>query len=143
MINHLVHIQVANIYRVFLGKPFFCFNIDCFACLFYILEALNPVAPIIKYGPVVHTYTLKRSDTYDGLGILISADSGTRLNHFIREVEPGSPGHRAGLRRNDHIISINNINVENVDFNNVLLLIKQGLDNNNLQISVIHEPEQN
>ncbi len=99
------------------------------------------MASVDHFELIPRTYTLRRSDSYDGLGILISADSETRLNHFIREVEPGSPGHRAGLRRNDRIISINNINVENIEFNNVLILIKEGLDNNNLQITVIHEPE--
>ena len=72
---------------------------------------------------------------------MISADSQTRLNHYIREVEPNSPGHLAGLRKNDRIISINGVNVENVDFSNVLALIKQGLDNDNLQISVVDAPE--
>ncbi len=99
------------------------------------------MAPVTNFEEIPHNYTLKRSDSYDGLGISIAANSQTRSNHFIRDVELGSPGHRAGLRRNDRIISVNGINVENVDFNNVLILIKQGLDNDNLQLSVIHEPE--
>lgn len=99
------------------------------------------MSPVRSASPLIRTCTLKRSDSYDGLGILISADSQTRLNHYIREVEPNSPGHLAGLRKNDRIISINGINVENVDFSNVLALIKQGLDNNNLQISVVDSPE--
>lgn len=86
-----------------------------------------------------HTCTLRRSDDYDGLGILIATDAQTRSLHFIREVEIGSPGHRAGLRKNDRIISVNNVNVENMDFSDVLILIKEGIENNNLQISVIHE----
>ncbi len=101
------------------------------------------MAPVSTSKEIPRTYTLRRSDSYDGLGISIAADSETRLNHIIREVEQGSPGHHAGLRTNDRIISINGINVENVDFSNVLILIKQGLDNDNLQLSVIHEPEQN
>jgi C-terminal processing protease CtpA/Prc len=74
------------------------------------------------------------------LGILISADVKTRLNHRIRDIETGSPGSRSGLRKNDRITHINGINVENTEFGDVLLLIKQGLTtNNNLQLSVIHE----
>jgi C-terminal processing protease CtpA/Prc len=102
------------------------------------------VSPVIHNSKEIpHTYTLKRTDSYDGLGIAIAANSESSLNHFIREVELGSPGYRAGLRKNDRIISVNGINVENVDFTNVLILIKQGLDNDNLQLSVIHEPETN
>ncbi|CAF3505735.1 unnamed protein product [Adineta steineri] len=106
-------------------------------------ETRHTMAPIGNSEPIIHTYRLKRSNSYDGLGIMISADSDTRVNHFIREVEPNSPGYLAGLRKNDRIISINDVNVENVDFSNVLMLIKQGLDNDNLQISVIHTSEYN
>ena len=84
--------------------------------------------------------TLKRTDSYDGLGILITADAETHLNHRIRDIERNSPGYRAGLRMNDRIISINGVNVENTDFNDVLVLIKEGLKNNNLQFSVRNEP---
>jgi predicted metalloprotease with PDZ domain len=103
----------------------------------FVLEPLKTLAPEL----ILRTYKLKRSDSYDGLGICIAADAQTNLNHYIREVEPGSPGDRAGLRNNDRIISINDINVENIDFNNILILIKQGLDNDNLQFSVIHQPD--
>ena len=109
-------------------------------------KCLEPFDKIISgenSKEIPRTYTLKRSDSYDGLGISISADTDTRSNHIIRDVEQGSPGYRAGLRPNDRIISVNSINVENVDFSNVLILIRQGLDNDNLQLSVIHEPEQN
>jgi C-terminal processing protease CtpA/Prc len=101
------------------------------------------VSPINYSKEIPRSYTLKRSDSYDGLGIAIAANSESHSNHFIREVEPGSPGDQAGLRKNDRIISVNGINVENVDFTNVLILIKQALDNDNLQLSVIHEPETN
>ncbi|CAF1178854.1 unnamed protein product, partial [Didymodactylos carnosus] len=83
-------------------------------------------------------YTLKRTKSYDGLGIYISADSQTCLNHFIKEVEPKSPGERAGLKKNDRIISVNGVAVENVDFTDVLLLIKQGLRDDNLKLTVVH-----
>ena len=72
----------------------------------------------------------------------MSTDGHTRSNHIIRDVEYGSPAQRAGLRKNDLITTINGINVENVDFDNVLLLLKQGLDQNNLQLTVIHELNQ-
>ncbi|CAF3508156.1 unnamed protein product [Rotaria socialis] len=105
----------------------------------YAQEFLLKAAPVENSKQIPYTCTLKRTDSYDGLGILISTDTETRANHFIREVEPNSPGHKAGLRPNDRIISINGVNVENADFNNVLILIKQGLNNDNLQFSVMHE----
>jgi len=101
------------------------------------------VSPVHNSKEIPRSYTLRRTDSYDGLGIAIAASSESSSNHFIREVEIGSPGYRAGLRKNDRIISVNDINVENVDFTNVLILIKQGLDNDNLQLSVIHQPETN
>jgi predicted metalloprotease with PDZ domain len=138
MINRLVHTQVVNVFRV---TNIFIRNKKINFLLF--LEPLISVAPINKSEEIPRTYTLKRTDSYDGLGIAISASTQSRSNHFIREVEQGSPGHRVGLRKNDRIISVNGVNVENVDFSNVLILIKQGLDNDNLQLSVIHEPEYN
>ncbi|CAF1129970.1 unnamed protein product [Rotaria sp. Silwood1] len=107
----------------------------------YIQEPFLTRAPVDDFERNLHSCTLKRTDSYDGLGILISTDIQTRTHHYIREVEPTSPGHKAGLRKNDRIISINGINVENMDFTDVLGLIKQGLNNDNLQLSVIHEPE--
>ncbi|CAF3144603.1 unnamed protein product [Rotaria sp. Silwood2] len=107
----------------------------------YIQEPLLTRAPVDDFEQIPYMCTLKRTDSYDGLGILISTDIQTRLHHYIREVEPGSPGHKAGLRKNDRIIGINGINVENVDFSDVLILIKQGLNYDNLQLSVIHELE--
>lgn len=88
----------------------------------------------------IRHYVLKRSDSYDGLGILLSADVDTRLQHSIRDVEPNSPADRIGLRKNDRIIGVNGINVENIDFAHVLLLIKQGLNENHLQFSVLNDP---
>ena len=104
-----------------------------------ISETRNPIPPTYYAKASPQTYTLTRVDGFDGLGILVATDAETRSQHFIREVEPGSPGHRAGLRKNDRIISVNNVSTENMDFSNVLLLIKQGLDNARLQITVIHE----
>lgn len=104
-----------------------------------VLESRNTITPDENYEVALRHYTLKRSNSYDGLGILISADTETHLNARIRDVENGSPGSRAGLRKNDRIINVNGTNVENVEFGDVLLLIKEGLNNNNLQISVIDE----
>ena len=106
------------------------------------LETYHSSAPVHHSEGIPRSYRLKRSDSYDGLGISVSANSQTRSNHYIREVERGSPADRAGLRVNDRIISINGTNVENVDFDDVLILLKQGLDNDNLQLSVLHELDQ-
>lgn len=105
----------------------------------YRQEAKTTTVPAKKYNGNPRTYTLKRSDSYDGLGMSICADSDTRTNHIIREVEKGSPAERAGLRQNDRIISVNGVNVENIDFGDVLMLVREGLNNDNLQVSVIHE----
>ncbi|CAF1194372.1 unnamed protein product [Adineta ricciae] len=84
-------------------------------------------------------YTLKRTDSYNGLGIVIATDAETRLNHRIRDVEPSSPGCRIGLRKNDRIVNVNGVNVENLEFGNVLMLIKDGLTRNKLEVAVINE----
>ncbi|CAF4445973.1 unnamed protein product [Rotaria socialis] len=102
-------------------------------------ESLNGKAPVENFEASLRHYILKRSDSYDGLGILISADAKTGLNPRIRDVELGSPGHRAGLRKDDRIIYVNGISAENLDFSEVLILVQQGLNNNNLKLSVIHE----
>lgn len=83
---------------------------------------------------------LKRTDSYDGLGILLSADVDTRLQHCIRDVEVNSPAYRVGLRKNDRILGVNGVDVENVEFADVLLLIKQGLIANHLQLTVVNDP---
>ena len=103
------------------------------------MNFLEPLAPVRNSERIPRTYRLRRSNSYDGLGITIVADSQTRSNYFIREVEPGSPGDQVGLRKNDRIVGINGISVENFDFNNILILMKQGLDDDNLQLTVIHE----
>ena len=97
------------------------------------------MTPVYYSKASPQTYTLSRIPGYDGLGIFVATDAETQSQHFIREVEVGSPGHRAGLRKNDRIISVNNVNVEKMEFSNVLLLIKQGLDHDLLRITVIHE----
>lgn len=113
-------------------------NVSFLICLF--LESYNRTSPSdFTRTSNFHTFNLKRYDNYDGLGILIATDAQTRSLHFIRDVEVGSPGARAGLRKDDRIISVNDTNVENMDFDDVLLLIKQGLDDNNLQIAVMRE----
>ncbi|CAF2133235.1 unnamed protein product [Rotaria magnacalcarata] len=105
----------------------------------HIQEPLNGKTPVENSDASLRHYILKRSDSYDGLGILISADAKTGLNPRIRDVELGSPGHRAGLRKDDRIIYVNGISAENRDFSEVLILVQEGLNNNNLKFSVIHE----
>lgn len=84
-------------------------------------------------------YTLKRSNSYNGIGIVLSADAETRMNPRIRDVEPASPGCRIGLRKNDRIVNVNGVNVEKLEFTDVLVLIKEGLTKDELQFSVINE----
>ena len=115
------------------------FSSNLIVFFLYVLEPQKKRSPAENYQAVPRHYTLKRTDSYDGLGILISADADTRLHHSIRDVEPASPAYRAGLRRNDRIVGVNGIDVENVEFSDVLILIKQGLNNNNLQFSVVNE----
>ncbi|CAF0787520.1 unnamed protein product [Adineta steineri] len=105
----------------------------------YIQEPLNTTIPAENPDLSLRHYTLQRTDSYHGLGIVISTDAETRLNHRIRDVEPSSPGSRIGLRKNDRIVNVNGINVENVEFGDVLILIKQGLTKNHLEFTVINE----
>ncbi|CAF0839779.1 unnamed protein product [Rotaria sp. Silwood1] len=102
-------------------------------------EPINGITHVENSEASLRHYILKHSNSYDGLGILISADNKTGLNPRIRDIEPGSPAYQIGLRKNDRIIYINGINVENLEFSDVLILIKEGLHNNNLQLSVINE----
>ncbi|CAF1094527.1 unnamed protein product [Rotaria sordida] len=102
-------------------------------------ESINAITPIQNSEALLRPYILKCSDSYDGLGILISGDKTTGLNPRIRDIEPGSPAYQLGLRKGDRIIYINGINVEKLEFSDVLLLIREGLNNNNLQLSVINE----
>ena len=105
----------------------------------YVLEPFRTLSPAETVQLAPRQFTLKRTDAYDGLGLLISADAETRLNHRIREVELSSPADQAGLRKNDRIIAVNGVNVENVEFSDVLILIKQGLQNDSLQFVVVNE----
>ena len=106
---------------------------------FYFLEPGKTMPVIEDYQMEPRQYALRRRDSYDGLGLLISADVDTRMQHCIRDVEPNSPGYHAGLRPNDRIIAVNGINVENIEFGDVLVLIKQGLKEDNLRLTVINE----
>ena len=120
--------------------PRLCTNTHITSLRFlYVLEPFRTLSPVETVQLAPRQFTLKRTDSYDGLGLLISADAETRLNHRIREVELSSPADQAGLRKNDRIIAVNGVNVENVEFSDVLILIKQGLQNDNLQFVVVNE----
>ncbi|CAF4923732.1 unnamed protein product, partial [Rotaria sp. Silwood2] len=108
-------------------------------CFILFLESIHAKTPVENSEASLRHYILKRSNSYDGLGILISADNKTGLNPRIRDIEPGSPAYQIGLRKDDRIIYINGTNVENLEFSEVLILIQQGLNNNNLQFSVMNE----
>lgn len=56
-------------------------------------------------------------DSYEGIGITIQGN-------LIKDVSEGSPAEKAGLKKNDIIISINNKNVENVPGEEITSLIK-------------------
>lgn len=63
------------------------------------------------------------SGNYDGIGIRIQANK-------VISVTLNSPADKAGIKKNDNIISINGINVENMDANFIGNLIKK--DNNKI-----------
>jgi hypothetical protein len=81
---------------------------------------------------------LTRPD-FDGLGIHIACDKKTRLSPYIHEVEPDSPGAKAGLRKNDYILEINGEDAVFMEFTHLIKEIQNFIKENNLCITVGNE----
>ncbi len=76
---------------------------------------------------------------YDGLGIHIACDKKTRCSPYIYEVEAGSPGTKAGLRKNDYILEINGEDVVALEFNTLIARIQSLIREDNLCLTVGNE----
>lgn len=48
---------------------------------------------------------LSKWNTFEGYGFNLHADK-KRLQHFIGQVDPGSPADLGGLRRNDRLVEV-------------------------------------
>ncbi|KAL7674112.1 hypothetical protein ACOME3_000392 [Neoechinorhynchus agilis] len=66
---------------------------------------------------------------FDLKTITIANETGSQILHALGNVVEGLPGHQAGMRDGDRILSINGTNVDNLSHPSVLSLIKRNLDN--------------
>ena len=73
---------------------------------------------------------------FDGVGVLVSCDPKTRKAPYVHRIEEHSPGMASGLRKSDFILSINDVDVVNMDFELVISLLKEHIANNDLFILV-------
>jgi C-terminal processing protease CtpA/Prc len=76
---------------------------------------------------------------FDGLGIHIACDKKTRLSPYIHEVENGSPGIKAGLRKNDYILEVNGEDAVFMEFTQLINKIQNHIKENNLSLTVGNE----
>lgn len=76
---------------------------------------------------------------FDGLGIHIACDKKTRLSPYIHEVEIGSPGIKAGLRKNDYILEVNGEDAVFMEFTQLITKIQNHIKENNLCLTVGNE----
>ncbi len=60
---------------------------------------------------------------FGGYGFNLQAEKG-RNGHFIGEVDPGSPAEASGLKSGDHIIEVNDVNVQLESHAQVVQLIR-------------------
>ena len=76
---------------------------------------------------------------FDGLGIHIACDKKTRRSPYIHEVEADSPGVRAGLKKHDFILEVNDEDAVNMEFNVLIKKIQDYIKENNLCLTVGNE----
>ncbi|XP_045414704.1 putative PDZ domain-containing protein PDZK1P1 [Lemur catta] len=69
----------------------------------------------------------------DGYGFYLKA--GPELKgQIIKDIDPGSPAERAGLKNNDLVVAVNSESVETLDHDSVVELIKKGGDQTSLPV---------
>ena len=76
---------------------------------------------------------------FDGLGIHIACDRKSRCSSYIYEIEPNSPGAKAGLKEKDYILQINDEDVVYLDFDQLIKKIQTLIKENSLSITVGNE----
>ena len=79
---------------------------------------------------------LKTRPDFDGLGIHIACDKKTRRSPYIYNIESNSPGSKAGLRKNDFILEVNDEDAVNIEFNTLIQKIQDYIKENNLNLTV-------
>lgn len=79
-------------------------------------ELLAAVAPPVLRAPVcdVRTVTLTRSRSQEGLGFSIRGGSEHSVGIYVSLVEPDSSAGREGLRVGDQILTVNDLDFDNV-----------------------------
>ena len=70
----------------------------------------------------------------DSMGISLQPDKD--FGHLIKQVEPNSPADRAGIERNDCIVSLNDIPLLNIPYDDVLNTLKKSRNEPNLDFLV-------
>lgn len=85
------------------------------------------------------TCLLKTREDFDGLGIHIACDKKTRRSPYIYNIEVNSPGACAGLRKNDFILEVNDVDAVNVEFNALIERVQECIRDNNLSLTVGNE----
>lgn len=76
---------------------------------------------------------LIKDPSYDGLGIHL-CDS---KNHMIKAIEPSSPAELSGLKPGDKILYVNEDNVEEASYANVIEKLKNALSSGGDEINLI------
>ncbi|CAF0762650.1 unnamed protein product [Brachionus calyciflorus] len=76
---------------------------------------------------------------FDGIGIHIACDKKSRCSSYIYEIEPNSPGQKAGLKKNDFILEINDEDVVSLEFSLLINKIQSLIKQNSLYITVGNE----
>lgn len=76
---------------------------------------------------------LIKDPSYDGLGIHL-CDS---KNHMIKAIEPNSPAELSGLKPGDKILYVNNDNVEEASYANVIDKLKQALISGSDELNLV------
>jgi len=103
----------------------------------------NPNQPILKEYPIIQSIdpdldkirhiTLKETS---GLYFNSFISDDTDQIHFIINIQPISPAYRAGLRNNDRILTVNDIDVKNTSQEDLRLMI---LKNKPVHLTVIKD----
>ncbi|KAM7287271.1 Na(+)/H(+) exchange regulatory cofactor-like protein nrfl-1 [Ixodes scapularis] len=79
---------------------------------------------------------LSKWNTFEGYGFNLHADK-KRLQHFIGQVDPGSPADLGGLRRNDRLVEVNGTTVEGENHRDIIERIKR--DPSRVDLLVVDE----
>jgi len=102
--------------------------------LFYILNSyfILDTNNNLRSDPRICSVSLRPG--IDSIGISLQPDKD--FGHIIKQVEPNSPAYRAGIERDDCILSLNDTSLLNVPYDDVLNTIKKNRNEPNLDFVV-------